>query len=95
MPIEASFQMIQRYNSSGCLVFHQHQHSETDIEICATNYRHPTITSGQHTNGPVSYWVKVQGTDWIRLPRRTSLNEILRDWKEYGKHWFLALREEE
>lgn len=30
-------------------------------EVCATNYPHPTITTGQHTNGPARVWVLVDG----------------------------------
>jgi hypothetical protein len=27
----------------------------------ATNYGHPTITTGQHTNGPARIWVEIDG----------------------------------
>ena len=84
--------MIKRYDKTGRDVTDlPGLWDESDIEICATNY----LTSGQHKNGPAKYWVRFEYTGWIRLPRRTSFNEILRDWKEYGEDLFLALREEE
>lgn len=41
--------------------------SEDDVEIAATNFAHPAITSGQHTNGPALIWLKrcVAGAEWI------------------------------
>lgn len=32
-----------------------------EYEVCATNYPHPDITTGQHTNGPAIIWVKISG----------------------------------
>jgi hypothetical protein len=32
-------------------------------QITATNYSHPTITTGQHTNGPAIVWIQVDG-EW-------------------------------
>jgi hypothetical protein len=34
-------------------------------KIMRTNYPHPTVTSGQHTNGPAMVWVEVDGV-WYR-----------------------------
>ena len=88
--------MIKRYDKTGRDVTDlPGLWDESDIEICATNYRHPTITSGQHTNGPERYWVRFEGVDWFELKEHRSLHAILRDWKEYGKDLFLALRDEE
>lgn len=41
--------------------------SESDVQVSATNFPHPTITSGQHTNGPATIWLKrcVEGAEWI------------------------------
>jgi hypothetical protein len=36
-----------------------------DYEICATNYPHPDIHEGQHTNGPPSIWVRYKGGQWL------------------------------
>lgn len=30
-------------------------------ELCATNFNHPDITTGQHNNGPAQVWVKIDG----------------------------------
>lgn len=40
--------------------------SEDDVEIVQTNFSHPSITSGQHTNGPASIWWRRAdcGTEW-------------------------------
>lgn len=41
--------------------------SEEDVEVSATNFPHPTITAGQHTNGPATIWLKrcVPGAEWV------------------------------
>jgi hypothetical protein len=51
------------------------------VEVCQTQYNHPSITSGQHTNGPASIWVRVPGGEWVLVPRCSfrSLHEI-REW---------------
>ena len=36
--------------------------SEVVDEIRATNYPHPTITQGQHNNGPGEVWVRIADT---------------------------------
>lgn len=36
-------------------------------EIYQTNYPHPDIKHGQHTNGPARVWVKVDGKRWKLL----------------------------
>ena len=37
-----------------------------DYELVATNLEHPTIKSGQHTNGPATIWVRnVFDREWI------------------------------
>jgi hypothetical protein len=40
---------------------------DSDVQVSATNFSHPTITSGQHTNGPATIWLKrcVDGAEWI------------------------------
>lgn len=67
-------------------------HDETDCEIVATNYPHPTITSGQHTNGPASIWIRLPdgGVDWVRC-RERSLFAAWKAWEEMGIDWFLAV----
>jgi hypothetical protein len=35
-----------------------------DIEYIATNYRHPDIKTGQHTNGPARIWIRVDSGPW-------------------------------
>ena len=35
------------------------------IEIIATQFSHPTITSGMHTNGPATLWLKV-GNEYVK-----------------------------
>jgi hypothetical protein len=59
------------------------------IDVCQTAYNHPDITSGQHTNGPVSIWARVPGGEWVPTGTR-KLNEV-RFWCEgfgvdYVKH---------
>jgi hypothetical protein len=53
------------------------------VDVCQTQFSHPDITSGQHTNGPASIWVRVTGGEWVPVPRYLfrSLREI-REWCE-------------
>lgn len=41
--------------------------SDEDVQVSATNFAHPTITSGQHTNGAATIWLKrcVDGAEWV------------------------------
>lgn len=49
--------------------------SEEDCEIIATQYRHPSITSGQHTNGPASIWIRLaESEQWHRSQERSMHN---------------------
>lgn len=41
-----------------------------DYELCATNYPHPDIKTGQHTNGPASIWVRYKGEQWLHTGER-------------------------
>lgn len=53
--------------------------SEDDIQVCQTNYPHPSITSGQHTNGPASIWVRREGEEWQRTGE-THMHKVLQKW---------------
>ncbi len=52
------------------------------VEIVKTNYPHPTITTGQHTNGPGRVWVCVDGT-WYNTGCH-SLLRVRAEIAEYG-----------
>lgn len=59
--------------------------SEDDIEVCQTNFPHPSITSGMHTNGPATIWVRLPAEtgEW----RCTGLKHLhkMRECWEYGE----------
>jgi hypothetical protein len=59
-----------------------------NYEICATNYSHPDITIGQHTNGPARVWVKVDGI-WIDTGS-TKLHKVLRELERNGPDRIIA-----
>jgi hypothetical protein len=69
---------------------------ESDCEIVATNYPHPSITTGQHANGPASVWIRLPdgGVDWIRSPSR-SKHWTAKAWVEMGIEWFQLLEASE
>lgn len=50
--------------------------SADDIEVCQTNFPHPTITTGQHTNGPAMIWTRHDGGDWQRTGE-THMHKVL------------------
>jgi len=58
--------------------------SVTDTEVCSTQYPHPTITSGQHTNGPASIWTRTVDGEWERSQER-SMHKVRAMIVEAGK----------
>lgn len=54
---------VQRFSSDGrCVTNLPGLWSEDDIEITQTQFNHPSITSGQHTNGPANiFWRNPEG----------------------------------
>lgn len=61
---------------------------ESDCEIVATQFAHPSITSGLHTNGPASIWIRLaDGGDWVLSPER-SMHSTIKAWVEMGIEWF-------
>jgi hypothetical protein len=39
------------------------------FEVCQTNYSHPDITTGMHTNGKPATFIKIKG-EWVRTDIR-------------------------
>lgn len=55
------------------------------LEVCVTQYNHPDITSGMHTNGPPSIFVRVGGTKpWYLMDRSYHLHQIRELWAFFG-----------
>lgn len=62
--------------------------SEDDCEIVTTQYDHPSITSGQHTNGKANIFIRVAETgEWLRSTER-SLYATREAWSAFGIEWF-------
>lgn len=61
--------------------------NSTDCEICTTQYSHPSITGGLHTNGPVSIWIRRIGGEWIYCHER-NVHQVRQNWIEMGIEWF-------
>lgn len=61
--------------------------SYDDCEIVSTNYNHPSITEGQHTNGPAMWWIRSPGGEWVRtgITHKHLLREI---WVSCGEECF-------
>jgi hypothetical protein len=55
--------------------------SADDIEVCQTNFAHPSITFGQHTNGPAMIWTRRDGGDWVETGD-THLHKVRARWTE-------------
>lgn len=67
-----------------------------DYKIILTNYPHPTITTGMHTNGPGRVWVEIDG-QWyntgsskmhkvrLELEENGPARIIAGTWNEYEK----------
>lgn len=64
--------------------------SEDDCEIVATNHRHPTITTGQHTNGPAAIWIRrAEVGEWIPTEFR-GMHKVRDQWVREGIESFYA-----
>ena len=66
---------------------------EFDCEICETQFSHPSITSGLHTNGPLSIWIRSIGGEWIYC-RERNLRAVRQNWVDMGIEWFEAVEAE-
>jgi hypothetical protein len=51
-------------------------------ELCQTNYPHPDIKTGQHTNGPAAVWVRINGA-WVDT-NSTHLHCVRRELEMHG-----------
>jgi hypothetical protein len=66
----------------------------TDAEFCTTNFPHPNILSGQHTNGPPSIWIRRIGGEWIRC-RERALHHAIAAFVSMGFAWFEEVEAED
>jgi hypothetical protein len=69
---------VQRFSSDGrCVTNLPGLWSDDDIEITQTQFNHPRITSGQHTNGPANiFWRNPEG-EWSLCPM-TQLHKAVK-----------------
>jgi hypothetical protein len=67
--------------------------SDEDCWICVTQYSHPSITSGLHTNGPALIFIRAIEGKWIHS-QEGSLRRTLDLWVDMGIGWFELLEEE-
>lgn len=65
-------------------------HTAGDLEVCRTNYPHPTITEGMHTNGPAATWVRIVGGEWICVDRM-PMHRVREYWTVFGEEWLASL----
>lgn len=52
------------------------------FRVLQTPFSHPTITSGQHTNGPMNVWVEADG-EWIDTNCH-SLYKVILEIRKHG-----------
>jgi hypothetical protein len=64
-----------------------HLYQPSDARFCTTNFPHPNIVSGQHTNGPPAIWIRRIGGEWIRC-RERSLHHAIKAFVSMGFEWF-------
>lgn len=53
-----------------------------EIKIIQTNYPHPSITSGVHTNGAAKCWISVDG-EWF-YSGSSSLRKVRKEIEKHG-----------
>lgn len=46
-----------------------------EYEICTTQFNHPDVKTGQHTNGPANIFVRRNGGEWI-LAEERSMHKV-------------------
>mgnify|MGYP003659272832 CR=1 FL=1 len=62
-----------------------------NCHICATNYRHPDITTGQHTNGAAMIWIRAgNDAEWTKT-RETQMHKVRRSIDELGANAYINL----
>jgi len=54
-----------------------------EYELCATNFSHPDITTGQHTNGPATIWVRYAGEQWLNTGEK-SMHKVRKAIDDFG-----------
>jgi hypothetical protein len=64
-----------------------HLYRHFDAEFCTTNFPHPNIVSGQHTNGPPAIWIRRIGGEWIQC-RERALHHAIAAFVSMGFEWF-------
>lgn len=67
----------------------RHQ-SPDDCEIVSTQYSHPDIKGGQHTNGPQQIFIRKIGGKWIPCYEH-SMHKVIKDFIEYGYELFVFM----
>ena len=65
-----------------------------DYELIATNYPHPDITTGQHTNGPAPIWVRYRDEPWLQTDIR-HMHLVRAAIDHYGYAFIEKLRKEQ
>lgn len=65
--------------------------SEEDCEITASQYSDPSITTGQHTNGPARMFIRLcrDNSPWVAT-QMYSTHKVRSLWVESGINAFLA-----
>lgn len=57
-----------------------------DVRLMATNFPHPAITTGQHTNGPATVWIMRDDGDWVCTGER-SMHKVRQRLIEEPEAW--------
>lgn len=62
---------------------------DTDCEIVLTNFPHPSITTGMHTNGQATPWIRVcNGNSEWHMSSERHLHKTVEAWAMFGISWF-------
>lgn len=65
---------------------------ESDCEIVQTVYPHPSITSGQHTNGAATIWIRMpdsEKSEWAYAG--LYMHKVRKGWECWGKDFIEGL----
>ncbi len=61
-----------------------------ELEMRTSQYRHPEQEHGQHTNGPVSLFIRRPGGPWYRVRRPYNAYHARRTIAEHGFYYLIS-----
>lgn len=64
-----------------------------DFEICQTNFNHPDIKTGMHTNGKAGIWIRpaIKVAEWAYTDEH-AMHKVRKNIDEQGINYYFSLQ---